>query len=374
MKKITITWPGTAAVAQPVRIPIPPVTANGGPLQLVESTSGQSIPVQREGDTTGVALVLPTAGPHTYSLEAGVAATAVSTQLRGLDELEIRVGGELFSIYHCSRDLARPFLHPVLLPGGVAVTRNFPMKDVEGETRDHPHHRSLWTAYGEVNDTDNWSEAVGKHGRIQHAAFDHVYEGPVFGGFDASASWTDVTGVPLMKEKRRILVYNAGGDRRLLDYELTLTPVEREIVYGDTKEGGLLSFRVATAMDGKSGGRIENSEGGVGEKECWGRPARWCDYSGQVSGQTVGIAVLDHPSNLRSPVHWHVRDYGLMGTNCFGDSTFAGEKNGHRGEYRQAQDETLQFRYRVLLHQGDARAARVEETWRAYANPPKVEE
>ena len=40
--------------------------------------------------------------------------------------------------------------------------------------------------------------------------------------------------------------------------------------------------------------------------------------------RSVGIAVLDHPGNFRSPVHWHVRDYGLMTTNCFGDSTFAG--------------------------------------------------
>jgi hypothetical protein len=373
MSKITINWPETAGHPQPVRIPIPPMTANNGHLQLVESTSGQATPVQREGDRTGVALVMPTAGPHVYSLEAGEAGKAVATQLRGLDELEIRVDGELFSVYHCSRDLARPFMHPVLLPGGVAVTRNFPMQDVEGEARDHPHHRSFWTAYGEVNDTDNWSEAAGRHGRIQHEAFDHVYEGPVFGGFEASASWTDVTGLRLLSEKRRVLVYNVGNGRRLVDYELTLTPTEREIVYGDTKEGGLLSIRVATSMDGKKDGRIENSEGGVGEKECWGKPARWCDYSGPVGGQTVGIAVLDHPSNLRSPVRWHVRDYGLMGTNCFGTSTFENEKDGHRGEYRQAPDETLRFRYRVLIHPGDARTARVEETWRAFAREPALE-
>jgi hypothetical protein len=286
--------------------------------------------------------------------------------------LEIRVGGELFSVYNCSNNLARPFLHPVLLPGGIAVTRSFPMQDVEGEKRDHPHHRSLWSAYGEVSETDNWSEAPGKHARIQHDAFDHIYEGPVFGGFEASAFWTDVSGVPLMREKRRVLVYNAGNDRRLLDYTLSLTPIEREVVYGDTKEGGLLSVRVATSMDGNQGGRIENSEGGVGEKECWGKPARWCDYSGQVKGQTVGIAVLDHPQNFRSPVRWHARDYGLMTTNCFGTSTFEGEKDGHRGEYRQPAGETLRFRYRVLIHHGDARSAHVEETWKAFAREPEV--
>jgi hypothetical protein len=298
---------------------------------------------------------------------------AVTTQLRGLDALEIRVRDELFSIYHCARELARPFLYPVLLPGDIAVTRGFPMETVEGETRDHPHHRSLWTAYGEVNETDNWSEAAGKHSRIRHESFDHVYQGSVFGGFEATSEWTDLSGLPVLKERRRVLVYDAGEDRRLLDYDLSLTPAEGEVHYGDTKEGGLLSVRVATSMDGKKGGRIQNSEGGVGEKECWGRPARWCDYSGPVKGKTVGIAVLDHPGNFRSPVRWHARDYGLMTTNCFGTSTFEGEKGGHRGDYRQPAGETLRFRYRVLIHHGDAEAARVEDAWRAFAHEPTVE-
>ena len=38
------------------------------------------------------------------------------------------------------------------------------MKLVEGESRDHPHHRSLWFTHGSVNGIDFWSEtpAAGK--------------------------------------------------------------------------------------------------------------------------------------------------------------------------------------------------------------------
>ena len=73
-------------------------------------------------------------------------------------------------------------------------------------------------------------------------------------------------------------VYNAGDERRLVDYDVALTAAEGDVTFGDTKEGGIISFRVATSMDGSKGGRIENASGGVSEKECWGKPSNWCDY------------------------------------------------------------------------------------------------
>jgi hypothetical protein len=61
-----------------------------------------------------------------------------------------------------------------------------------------------------------------------------------------------------------------------------------------------------------------------------------------------------------------------MTANYFGTSTFEGEKGGTRGEYRQPQDQTLRFRYRVLIHHGDAAAGGVEEAWRQYAEEAEV--
>jgi hypothetical protein len=191
------------------------------------------------------------------------------------------------------------------------------MAEREGEARDHPHHRSLWSAYGDVNGVDDWSEEEG-HGTIAHQAFVRQEQGPVFGGFTAGGLWQAPDGEPLLREERSIRAYNVGGDRRLLDYTLTLVADQgRDIVFGDTKEGGLLSVRVATSMDGARGGTIENAGGGRGEAACWGKPSPWCDYSGRVEDQIVGIALLDHPSNPGHPARWHVRDYGLMTANPF---------------------------------------------------------
>jgi hypothetical protein len=200
-----------------------------------------------------------------------------------------------------------------------------------------------------------------------------IISGPAFGRLTARNQWIGPDDKPQLDERRVLTVYNVGSERRLFDYEITLTASYDDVQFGDTKEGGLLSFRVASSMDASKGqGRIENSAGGVGEKQCWGKPAEWCDYSGPVSGVTVGIAVMDHPGNFRSPVHWHVRDYGLMTTNCFGDSTFAGEEGGHRGDYTLRSGHSLTFRYRVLLHRGHAAEGGAAEAFAAYTHPPTV--
>jgi hypothetical protein len=123
-------------------------------------------------------------------------------------------------------------------------------------------------------------------------------------------------------------------------------------------------------MDGKAGGRIENANGELAEKECWGKRANWCDYSGPVGGAVVGIGAMDHPGNFRHPCYWHVRDYGLMGTNTFGQSAFSGDERGEQGAYTLKGGESLNFRYRVLLHEGDARAGGVSDVYHGYVQPP----
>ena len=88
-------------------------------------------------------------------------------------------------------------------------------------------------------------------------------------------------------------------------------------MFRDTKEGGLVSVRVASSMDVRNGGAIRNGYGGTNEEETWGKHAPWCDYSGMVDGKHVGVAIMDHETNPRYPTQWHVRDYGLMTANCF---------------------------------------------------------
>ncbi|MCY3022179.1 MAG: PmoA family protein, partial [Planctomycetota bacterium] len=85
----------------------------------------------------------------------------------------------------------------------------------------------------------------------------------------------------------------------------------------------------------------------------------------------VGIAIMDHPFNLRHPTPWHVRDYGLFAANPFGQSQY---KAGllQRGDYALGSGSELTFRYRIYFHRGDAKRGDVSAKWCDYACPPVV--
>ena len=350
------------------QIPLPqylplPSDAPAGALQLRSRDGVRVYPAQRDGGAL-VVMVSPGEPGGEFRLEPGDTTTGVSLEETEDDVLGVRLPEGPFFTYHYGAEYARPFCFPLRGPGSVAVTRAYPMiPDVPGESRDHPHHRSLWSAYGEVNGVDDWSEEAG-HGYIRHQSFSQRDQGPVFGGFVATAVWTAADGSPLLDEVREIRAYNVGPEYRLLDYTLTLTASYGPVTYGDTKEAGLLALRVATTMDGDKGGVITNSEGGRTEAECWGRPARWLDYSGPVEGEALGVTLLDHPENPGHPCRWHARDYGLVGANPFAVGAFTG---GEPRPARQEAGETLRFRYRVLIHRGHVAPAQIETLCRAWA-------
>lgn len=281
--------------------------------------------------------------------------------------VSVDVHGERFTRYHYTPESApaRPYFYPVLAPGGVPVTRNYPMADVPGEARDHFHHRSLWVAHGDVNGADNWAEEKG-HARTEHVAFDGIFSGPLAGGFRERTRWVTAEGDPLLDEVREVRVYGVEDTHRVLDLTLRFTPVNGEVTFGDTKEGGLISVRVATSMDAKKDGTIVNGAGGVNEKETWGKQAPWCDYYGPVQDRVMGIALMDHPSNPRHPTYWHVRNYGLMTANPFGLSHFYDDKS-RDGSLTISEGETLTWRYRMLVHPGTTEEAGVGREYTAFA-------
>src|SRR4051812_35168429 len=73
------------------------------------------------------------------------------------DDVEVFIGGDFFTRY-IAHDGPKPYLYPLIGPTGAEMTRNYPMKtDVPGETTDHPHHRSFWFTFGDVNGIDFWT-------------------------------------------------------------------------------------------------------------------------------------------------------------------------------------------------------------------------
>lgn len=270
----------------------------------------------------------------------------------------VKIDGELFTEYVVDSG-GKPILWPILGPTGKPMTRAYPMVEGdESERSDHPHHRSFWFAHGDVNGLSYWHKEV-----TRHREFKRVESGDT-ATIVAVTDWADPDGKKVLEDERT-LVFGKHGKDRYVDFTITLKATEGPVTFGDTKEG-TFGVRVAGTMkvDAKLGGRIVNSEGQT-DRDAWGRPAAWVDYYGPVDGETVGIAIMNHPSSFRYPTHWHVRTYGLFAANPFGLNDFPSPAKN--GEHTLQKGEELTLRYRVLFHRGDAQAADVAGAFAAYA-------
>lgn len=252
----------------------------------------------------------------------------------------------------------RPYFFPLIGPSGRYLTRIGHPHDPVG----HRHHYSIWVSFYSVNGMGFWDDND-TSGRQRHQKFLFLSDGPVFGGFAAIIHWRNPDGETLMEETRRVSVYPLSGDELLIDFELTFSPLGKEVQLSKT-QFGFLAVRVAKSMGVFDGsGRIQNSEGAVNEKEIFWNRAKWCDYSGPVTKtEWNGISIFDNPNNPNYPSHWHVRSDGWMSPCPFFENseTITPDKN-------------LVFSYRLFVHAGDTNAARVQDRYEEYTKCVGIE-
>lgn len=298
---------------------------------------------------------------------AVVAAADVTFQHRD-DRVDVMLDGKPFTSYIFA-GYAKPILYPVLGPGGIPMTRSYPVEEgVAGEATDHVHHESLWFTHDEVNGVDFWAhrpDGEGRHARIVQQSMPVCEDGVIV----TENAWTAPDGTVVLTDTRRFVF---GGDdaERTIDVDVTLHASEGDVHFGDTKEG-TMAIRVRTPLQLKDGsgsagaaGHIRTSEGLV-DGDAWGKRAKWVDYFGVIDGTPAGIALFDHPENLRHPTRWHARDYGLFTANPFGVKHFTGNED-ETGGYTLPSGKDLTLRYRFVFH-GDVDARDLETQWKAWA-------
>ena len=341
---------------------------------LTDVASNSTISAQcypnEEGITTLTWILdgLAAGGSRTYTLAEGSVASDSGVQLNEeAGTIAVTLNDRPFTTFRYAKTQFRPYFFPVFGPDGREVTRG----ETSEISKDHVHHRSLYVAYGEVNDIDLWGEGSNS-GKVVHQGFTQKQGGAVVGRIYTHNNWETQAGDVLMMDKQNFRIYNLSEDAALIDLDLSFIASAGDVHFGDTKEGGIMSIRVHPSMNASDSGKIENAFGGINEAETWGKRANWCDYSGVVDGTPVGIAVFDHIVNPRYPTYWHVRNYGLMGSNIFGGGTF--EKDPAKdGSYTLKQGEEMHFRFRVLIHAGDATVGKVGQKYHDFINPPAVE-
>lgn len=334
-----------------------------------------ALPADEEG-ATQLAFILPamSAGDSaTFALKAGRVDSDNGLSVnRENNTLIVEIGGEEFTTYDFSLtpQQPRPIFYPLFGPEGERMTRGYPMQPFEGEADDHPHHQSLWVSHGDVNGVNFWHLDDDEQAYQRHLGFDSIYIGPVCARFTQQLRWEDHEGNGVIHETRTITIWGTPDESRMIDFDMTFTPAEGDVTWGDTKEGGLVSLRVAHTMrerrpDGEPGGVITTADGNTTEGDAWGTNAPWCDYSGPVGDSTAGLSILCHPDNpLKS--HYHVRGYGLFTANPFGLSFFLGDD--HDGTQVLEIGDAWNFNYRVYVHAGDVEGGSVDEAYAGYAD------
>src|SRR4051812_42268717 len=85
-------------------------------------------------------------------------ALAADVKLEQKDNhVAVTIDGKVFTDYYFAaegdHEYVRPFMYPVNAADGVGVTSD----QITVKGGDHPHHRSLWIAHGDIDGADHWS-------------------------------------------------------------------------------------------------------------------------------------------------------------------------------------------------------------------------
>lgn len=264
-------------------------------------------------------------------------------------KINVTIDGKYFTSYIFSSDEKYPFFYPVNGPlsgGSVTSMRN-------GE---YPHHSSLFFGCDMVNGGNYWQEGL-ERGRIISVNAEILKEGGDTLVISDECIWSRPGAVSPVKDSRKIIITAPSANVRQMDIEITMEMLID--VHIRKTNHSLFSARMAADLSIKNGGTMINAEGAKGEKETFGKPSPWIDFFGKRGDFTEGLAILQNPSNPWYPSPWFTRDYGFISPTPMywpqnGEETFI--KKG----------ETLQLRYRVLVHGGNSEEAKIGEQFENY--------
>ena len=216
--------------------------------------------------------------------------------------------------WHASPTAPRPFFFPLIGPSGLPLTRMG-----HPGAPNHDHHRSIWFAHHKVLGIDFWSDNT--DARIRQTEWMCYEDGDNACRMAVTLGWYDGHDpTPLIDQQVIVSLGPDEGAGVLLEIQTELKSTAATIELQQTNFG-LFAVRVAAAISGTFGdGVISGANGQVGEKNLFGKPNPWMDYSGSIDENvTEGITYFDHASNPTFPSKWHVRTDGWMGASICRD-------------------------------------------------------
>ncbi len=294
-----------------------------------------------------IAIILLFAG---FSFSAPVYAAKI-VAVRVGSKINITIDDKFFTSYIFSEDEKYPFFYPVNGPvsgGSVTSMRN----------SEYPHHSSLFFGCDLVNGGNYWQEGL-ERGRIISINALIVKQGGDSVIISDECIWNRPESISPVRDIRKIIITAPEAGTRQIDVEIRMEMLA-DVTILKTNHS-LFSARIAADLSVLNGGTMINAEGLRNEKETFGKSSPWIDYYGRRGNGIEGLAIFQHPSNPWFPSPWFTRDYGFMSPTPMywpenGTATFL--KKGT----------ILDLRYRVIVHSGDYKQAKISEAYLKYKN------
>ncbi len=289
---------------------------------------------------------------------------------KGFEVYGGRSGRQLLGRYNAETDplpkgeSPKPCFHPIYTPSGSLISEYRP--------EDHTWHTGLYFGWVHVNDTNFWGGSwylpeqgkyvpvPGSHGVQRHDGFTEVSDtgtgsDPGSGGvaIGEHLTWLDRNDRPVIREVRRFdFLETAAASGYLWLIDSVITPVGGEVILGASRAArysGLILRMGAPFADAHH----TSGSGLIGHEAIMRTRDRWVAAEGAQGGL---VAMMDHPRNLRHPVHWFTRR-NLLGTGPLMEE-----------DLTIPASDRLHLRYGFLVLDEAAGTGEIEDLYRSYVS------
>lgn len=293
-------------------------------------------------------LVLAVQAAATTAAAVQAAAGTAQELKQTADSLSLVRDGKVVWQFNYAPKQTKPFIHPLALADGTALTWKSPP--------DHVWHYGLWFSWKYINGVNYWEENLppGQRGltRWKDVQVERSADGSA--AVTMELSYQPPDGAAVLRERRQMRfseVDESGayhidwsGEFEALADRVTLdrTPLPGEP--NGKPHGGYagLSYRAHAQVRDRQYVTADGPFEMPAERHRLRAEA--LEFSAAVNGKVFGLAMLDHPENLRSPTPWFVIR--------FRTTDFVSPAPLMYSPHVMTRGERFTLRYRIFVHEG----------------------
>lgn len=276
--------------------------------------------------------------------------------------LSLLNAGEVVWQLNYDKSEDKPYFYPLRTLNGIDLALERP--------DDHPWHRGLWFSWKYINGVNYWEENP-ETGLAPGRSLVHEVNVQKNSDYSAMVDITihytpDPSQNPLLVEHRTLTISapDDNGNYRIYwthqftanDKKITLdrTPPSEQIW------GGYSGISFRASLEDLGSYRYLDSNGWTSTQSLtgYGEKARWMDLTGKVieedtSTKFAGLAIFDHPDNLRHPSPWYVwynrdeKEEPSGYNHAFFTPAFL-----YNRPYELSAGDSFILQYQTLIHQG----------------------